>query len=135
MDIHAEIYAGYIAKHGIHSDETITMDERALKYIASLEKDEQEAFQGHRYINITEYYIPENDALYVLGRAVPVKSPISPGNIETLEIRKSMNDMMMYIADSSIRMRIINQSFWMYLKILGGFVLLAGCLYSIPFLT
>jgi hypothetical protein len=134
MDIHSDIYSGFIAKHGIRSEEPATMDERALKYIDSLEKNEQQAFREHKFIVITEYFIPENDSLYVIGQAVPVEPSTDPLNSGNLKLRKAAYDSIMYIADTSPKVVISNHSTLLRLRILGGLVMSAGCLFLFPFL-
>ena len=132
MDIHANTFSGYITKHGIQSDESTTMDDRVLQFIESLKKDEQEAFGGDKFIHLTEYYIPENDNLYVLGQAVPADSTSGLVNAGPLEIRKGAFDAVMYIADSSERETMDKHASFLNLRIFGGLALSAACLFLIP---
>ena len=118
-------FEGYIAEHGILFKGSATMEEPAMSYIRSLEKPEQERFMAYadQNIRISEYYIAENDPLYVLGSAVPAGDIPGPADTGSLEVTKGPFDRIMYISDVPENKVIERHSSWLYLRIFGGLTL------------
>jgi len=128
-----QIFEGYIAERGTLLKEPATMDERAMRYIRSLEKKEQDRYMAHKYekIRITESYIVKNEPLYVLGSAVPVENTTGPVASETLEVMKGKTDKTLYFSDTTEQKVIEKHSSWLNLRIFGGLAVSSFSLFCI----
>jgi hypothetical protein len=133
LDIPAEKFKGYIAVHGLLSNEPADMDERVMNYIRSLPGKDAAEFMRYKEapIRVTEYYIADNDPLYIMGSAEPLKDASGAGQDEILEIRKGDTDKTLYISTTGERQVIQEFSSWIHLKIFGGLALCAAVLFCI----
>ena len=128
-----QIFEGYIAERGTLLKEPATMDERAMRYIHSLEKKEQDRFMAYKYenIRITESYVVKNEPLYVLGSAVPVENTRGPVASETLEVMEGKTDNTLYFSDTTEQKVIERHSSWLNLRIFGGLAVSSFSLFCI----
>jgi len=132
MDIYCKEYNGYISGHGRANEKPATMDERVIRFIESLEDKEQHYFWAHDFFTIAEYYLPEDETLYVLGRLIPVNSATNPGHSETFEIKQGVLDLPVYFADSTFRLTVKSHSRILYTRIFLGIALAILVLYAFP---
>jgi len=110
------------------------LEDPAKSYISSLKNPYSEKkFERHsdEKIRITEFFIAENDLLYVLGSATPREGVTGPVNHETLIIRKGEPDGTMYITDRSEKQVQDRLFSWAYPKIILGLACSAGCLFGL----
>jgi hypothetical protein len=130
MDIHCKEYNGYISGHGLSDEKPATMDERVIRFIESLDNKEQQDFRAHDFFTIAEYYLPEDETLYVLGRRYRVNDAANPGDPETFEIKQGVLDLPVYFADSTFRLTVKNHSRTLYTRIFLGMALTILTLYA-----
>jgi hypothetical protein len=130
MDIHCKEYNGYISRHGLSDEKPATMDERVIRFIGSLDNKEQQDFRAHDFFTIAEYYLPEDETLYVLGRRYPVDDAANPGHSETFEIKHGFLDLPVYFADSTFRLTVKNHSRLLSTRIFLGMALTLLALYA-----
>jgi hypothetical protein len=131
MDIHCKEYNGYISGHGQPNEKPATMDERVIRFIESLDNKEQHYFWVHDFFSISEYYLPEDETLYVLGRVNPVNGATNPGHSDIFEIQQGVLDLPVYFADSTFRLTVKNHSRILYTRIFLGIALTILVLYAL----
>jgi hypothetical protein len=126
-------YLGYISEHGWLLKGPATMDGSVLKFIESLDADAKQLFRNYKEENIrvTEYIIRENEPIFVLGTATPADGTSGPESQDLMVVRKGNYDSTLYITDSDESNVIGTVSSSMYLRIFGGFIVSAICLYLI----
>ena len=102
-----------------------------LSFIETLDDSTKQRFMRVQHLDIrcTEYYIADDDPLFVLGSAEPIEGATSDVLAETLMLRKGDLDKTMYISNTGERRVIDKLSGGMYLSIFGGLVLSAICLF------
>jgi len=102
------------------------LDKKALDFLAATPAANQ-AFRNHSGfdLRITEWFIAENDPLFVMGTAEPLKGASSATAHENLIVKKGANIDIMFISDSGEKKAVdkVSGSIWWMLGI--GFILLA----------
>ena len=133
MDITVSTYDSTTAQQGLFVENSMpVLEERVTNYINSLDYDNKEPFIEHglRPIRMTEYCIPDNGPLYVMGSAEPIIDASGAGPKDTLEIRKGTTDKILYITTSGEQQVIKKTSSWCPLNIFGGIILCAAAAYG-----
>jgi hypothetical protein len=124
------IYQGYITGKGMFGIGHTQLDKKALDFIGQLPPLENSAFMRHQNenIRITEYFIAENDQVYVLGTAEQQGGAASSIGYENLVIKMG-RDNVMYISDSAEKKVIdkLSSTFWWEIPV--GLALAAVCLF------
>jgi hypothetical protein len=123
-------FEGYIREHGFLFTGSATMDERVIRYIGGLDADSRSPFDSHssEKFRFTEYFIRENDPLYVLGTALPTDGASGVTNEGTLIIRKGTYDNTLYITDTTEKNVADRHFYKVYPKIILGFACSSLCL-------
>jgi hypothetical protein len=138
MDIPVSMYCNTSAGSELFSKNCIPVldEQRVTKYINSLDYDNKEPFieHGMRPIRLTEYSIPDNGPLYIMGSAEPLIDASSAGPKETLEIRKSDIYKTLYINTSGKRQAVKTVSSGLSFRIFGGIFLCAVTLFGMTLL-
>jgi hypothetical protein len=127
------LFEGYITGTGVFGASHTKLDPQALDFINGLDEAGKKAFMNHEHedVRVYEYYIAEEDELYVLGSAEPREGVASDVGSENLIVRKGDIDKTMYISDSGERRIIQKMSGSMYWQIFGGLAVSAVCLFII----
>ena len=123
-------FQGYIAGTGTFGIAHSPMDPRVLTFVDGLDDMQKRIFMNHAHLDVRviEYYIADDDPLFVLGNAEPVEGKPSDIGYKNLILRKGNVDKTMYISDTGERQVIGKLSGSMYLQIIGGLGLSAICL-------
>ena len=125
------LYEGSITKKGILNMLHNKMPEAVLEFLKEPgNEDMKNKIMWHKNekVRIYEYFIAENDPLYVLGNAEPRKSIASDVAHENLIVKKGKYDKIMYVSDSHERKVIDRIKFNMVWNMAGGLILSAICL-------
>jgi hypothetical protein len=137
IDITVSTYDSTTAQQGLFVENSMpVLEERVTNYINSLDYDNKEPFIEHglRPIRMTEYCIPDNGPLYVMGSAEPIIDASGAGPKDTLEIRKGDTDDTLYINTSGERQAVKTVSSGLSFRIFGGIFLCAVTLFGMTLL-
>ncbi|MBU0532158.1 E3 ubiquitin ligase family protein [Candidatus Micrarchaeota archaeon] len=125
---HDNLFQGYISGKGMFGMPHKLIDAQILNFVNNADDNIKSKFMRYkdRDVRIYEYFIAEEDSVYVLGTAESKEGTRSDIAHENLIIRKGKNEM--YISDSHEKKIVSGMMMSAYWRIFGGFALSAICL-------
>ncbi|MEK6982281.1 MAG: GIDE domain-containing protein [Candidatus Micrarchaeota archaeon] len=91
-----KVYKGYISGKGVFGVSHKKIESSVLEYIETLKEKDKKSFMDHQNLEVMiyEYFIAENEMIYVLGTATPYESVEN-----SIIIKKEKPDNILYIMD------------------------------------
>lgn len=128
-------YAGHITGKGLFGKTHKKIDESAVNFINSLPDNYKNMAYKNGHIRVLEYYIAENDNVYVLGNAEIREGIHSDVGHKNLIVRSGKYDKIMYVGSSSDPEIIRSLASSLKWNIGMGFILSSVCLVLMLVLT
>lgn len=121
-----KVYEGHMYGKTILGAPRPSLAPEALEYINSLDTAGQAAFMDRKYenIRISEYYISEDDFIYVIGSAEPRPGAATSVGHENIVVKKG-RDGIMYLSDSPEHKVVEKYAGPIRWEIAGGLTMLA----------